>query len=78
MDGDEQFAALGKLLDLTERSGIYREEQCRRLALTWPSLAAGLAELLVAHGRPVPRALHVAAVVAREVNCNSREAMNDE
>jgi hypothetical protein len=64
MDGEQ---ALEQLLAATERYGIYREEQCRRLALQWPSLAAALANLLAAHDRPVPRALRMAANVAREV-----------
>lgn len=41
------------------------QAQVRQLAITWPSLAAALADLLTAHGMVVPRPLHSAAVVLR-------------
>jgi hypothetical protein len=43
----------------------WHKDNCARLAMQWPSLAAALAEVLVAHDKPVPQPFRAAANVMR-------------
>lgn len=43
----------------------YHKDQCTRLAMQWPSLAAALADLLAAYEVPVPSPFRAAASVMR-------------
>lgn len=65
--------ATEKLLELlafhTEGRTMLEDARPRQLAMQWPSLAAVLHELLVAHGKPSPRPFRLAAGA---VNTNER------
>jgi hypothetical protein len=62
----EREKALQRLFEVLRSDTAFRMEQYRQLALSHPSLAGALAELLAAHNRAVPYPLHLAATVIKE------------